>query len=169
MQSYSEIEPQIRHSDAKASPFSLGAGLLTWFLSVAFIVIPQIFLGVGYVFWVYQKTGVMPTAENIIDKPFAMLALGCTLFAHLVTLLFCWMLITKRLRLPFLQALGWGWHPQFKLPQAIILGLVLLGFAYACLRQVVAASRNRSGKDAQAGHERESADGDFGGVFCAFY
>ncbi len=132
MQSYSEIEPQIRHSDAKASPFSLGAGLLTWFLSVAFIVIPQIFLGVGYVLWVYQKTGVMPTAENVIDKPFAMLALGCTLFAHLVTLLFCWMLITKRLRLPFLQAQGWGWHPQFKLPQAIILGVVLLGFAYAC-------------------------------------
>ena len=132
MQSYSEIEPQIRQLEVKDSPFSVGAGLLTWFVSVALIIVPQIFLGVGYVFWKYQQTGVMPTAENIIDKPFALLALGCTLLAHALTLWFCWMLITKRLRLPFLQAQGWSWHPRFNLAHAIILGLVMFGFAQAC-------------------------------------
>ena len=51
MQSYSEIEPQFRQADQKRSPFSLGAGVLTWFVSVALIVGIQVVLGVGYVFW----------------------------------------------------------------------------------------------------------------------
>ena len=132
MQSYSEIEPQIRQLDAKESPFSVGTGLLTWFISVALIIVPQIFLGVGYVFWKYQKTGATPTAENIINKEFALLALGATLVAHVLTVLFCWVLITKRLRLPFLQTQGWSWHPQFKLPHAIALGIGMVLVAIVC-------------------------------------
>jgi uncharacterized protein len=62
----------------------------------------------------------------------ALLAIGSTFVAHALTFLFCWLLITKRLRLPFLQAQGWGWHPQFKLPHAIALGLGMLGVLMAC-------------------------------------
>jgi hypothetical protein len=132
MQSYSEIEPHIRRAERIASPFSLGAGLATWGVSVALIGGIQVVLGVGYVFWLMAKGGAAPTAESILTKEFALLALGSTLVAHALTVLFCWLLITKRLNLPFLHAQGWTWHPQFKLVHAIALGILMLGVLYAC-------------------------------------
>ncbi|NOT64242.1 MAG: CPBP family intramembrane metalloprotease [Acidobacteria bacterium] len=133
MQSYSEIEPRIRQAELTQSPFSLGMGLATWGVSVALIVGIQVVLGVGYVVWFMAKSGgAAPTAENILNKEFALLALGSTLVAHALTVLFCWLLITKRLQLPFLQTQGWSWHPQFKLMQAVILGVLMIGVAIAC-------------------------------------
>jgi uncharacterized protein len=133
MQSYSEVEPQLRQVDRLRSPFSLGAGLLTWGVSVALIVGIQIILGVGYVIWLMAKSGgVAPTAEMILNKEFALMAIASTLVAHGLTVLFCWLLITKRLQLPFLQTQGWGWHPQFKLPHAIGLGGAMILVAIAC-------------------------------------
>ena len=129
MQSYSEIEPQYRQAETAQAPFSLGTGLLTWLISVVLLVGIQVVVAIVYVVAVIVKTGSVPTAENILTKEFALLAIGFTLVAHLLTALFCWWLITKRLNLPFLPTMGWHWHPQFKMLHAVLLGAVMFGLA----------------------------------------
>ena len=133
MQSYSEIESQFRPAEKAPSSFSFGAGLGTWFISVALIFVVQIVAVLIYLTVVSVKNGQMPTTpEQMLTKGFALVAIGSTFIAHILTVLFCWLLITKRLHLPFLNAQGWNWHPKFRLMHAVILGGLMILLAIVC-------------------------------------
>jgi hypothetical protein len=72
-----------------------------------------------------------PTPGPIsIDWLFAVLTLGLTFPAHLMTLLVCWLIVRWRGRRPFWEALGWNWSPRFGLWHAVGLALLMLGVAF---------------------------------------
>jgi hypothetical protein len=127
MQSYSDVEASFRHDETTGSPFSLGSGLITWLVSVLLIVGTQIILGVAYVAMLSMRLGRLPKPEELMNLEFALLAIGSTFVAHVLTVLFCWLLITKRFRLPFLPTMGWRWHPQFQWWHAVALGGLMIG------------------------------------------
>jgi membrane protease YdiL (CAAX protease family) len=104
-----------------------GLGLLTWFMSVAFLFMTQLIALVIYL----VKTGAMPVAGQI-DWLLAMLSIGSAFPAHALTLLFCWLVVTGAGKQPFWQSLGWGWHPQFKWVHATALAVLMMGLAILC-------------------------------------
>ena len=87
------------------------AGIGMWiFNTVAIIVIPAIVL----VAWIFldRARGIGPppgmTQEDIPPR-YLLVGIYSTLLAHLVTLAFCWAMVTKLKTRPFLKSLGWHW------------------------------------------------------------
>jgi len=105
-----------------------GMGLLTWASSVALIVGTQIIAAIIYIFIKISQTGAMPK-EFKIDLLLALLSIASAFPAHLMTLAFCWLIVTARGQRPFWRTLGWNWHPQFKWVHAVALAFLMLGAA----------------------------------------
>jgi membrane protease YdiL (CAAX protease family) len=81
---------------------SIGAVFVFGFVAVIFIIIPAMSRGVD-----------MKNAEQvaaILSTPNALFVqLVSELFAHAVTVVICWAVVTRIGKTPFLRALGWGW------------------------------------------------------------
>lgn len=103
-----------------------GAGLGTWAFSIAAsIVIPLIPLFLILLGKVIN--GASPESVRAwVESPGAALVLTiATLPAQAVTLLFCWAIVTRRGKLPFLQSLGWNWAGRSVLYWSLVsLGVV---------------------------------------------
>lgn len=114
---------------AARAEWGIGAGLLTWFMSVFFLFAWQFVAFILYLI----KVGSLPT-DGKIDWLLAMLSIGSTFPAHLMTLLFCWFIVSERGQQPFWQSLGWGWHPQFKWVHATALAFLMMGVGALCAK-----------------------------------
>jgi hypothetical protein len=99
-----------------------------WFASVALIVGLPLITGLGYLVIKALQTGQMPQSLES-DFGLVLVSVTSTFPAHLLTLLICWLVVTGRGRRPFLQTLGWGWHPQFKWVHAVGLAFLMMGVA----------------------------------------
>jgi membrane protease YdiL (CAAX protease family) len=109
-----------------------GTGLLVWLASVALIVGLPLFFGIAYLIFRVVQTGHMPDPATLTqDKAFILVSIGSTFPAHILTILICWLVVTGAGKRPFLQTLGWGWHPQFKLVHAVGLAFLMMGVAIA--------------------------------------
>lgn len=108
--------------------WGVGLGVLTWFASVFFLFACQL---VALIFYVVKTGG--PPANGQMDWLLAMLSVASAIPAHLLTVLFCWFVVTGRGQ-GFWQALGWGWHPQFKWVHATALAFLMLGVAALCAK-----------------------------------
>jgi uncharacterized protein len=106
----------------EATALGPGLGILTWFMSLVFLLVAQFAALAVYL----VKTGALP-APGQLDWLLAMLSVGSVFPAHVLTLLFCWLVVTRGGRRPFWQTLGWGWHPQFKWVHATALAFLMLG------------------------------------------
>jgi len=101
-------------------------GLLVWFISVVLILGFQFIAVIIYLAIRFKQTGqVQQTFE--IDWLVAVLSVGSTFPAHLMTLAVSWFVVTGNGRRPFFRTLGWGWHPQFKWVHAVGLALLMMG------------------------------------------
>ncbi len=105
-----------------------GAGLLTWFASVALTLGLPLVVGLIYLGVKMFRTGQLPTSLES-DLGLVLVSLFATLPAHLLTLLICWLVATSRGSRPFWRTLGWGWHPQFKWVHAVGLAFLMIGAA----------------------------------------
>jgi membrane protease YdiL (CAAX protease family) len=108
--------------------WGVGTGLLTWGVSVALLFGTQIIAIIIYFAIQISRTGSMPKTVQI-DWLLAMLSIGAAIPAHLLTLAFCWFVVTRRGQQPFWQSMGWGWHPQFKWIHAVALAGLMMGVA----------------------------------------
>src|SRR5690242_6886151 len=109
-----------------------GTGLLVWLASVALIVGLPLFFGIAYLIFRVVQTGHMPDPATLTqDKAFILVSIGSTFPAHILTILICWLVVTGAGKRPFLQTLGWGWHPQFKWVHAVGLAFLMMGVAIA--------------------------------------
>ena len=87
------------------------AGIGMWVFSTAAIIfIPAIAL----VAWIFldKARGIEPPpgiADGEIPPTYLLVGIYSTLIAHLVTLGFCWAMVTKLKTRPFLKSLGWDW------------------------------------------------------------
>jgi hypothetical protein len=116
--------PQAIPRPSSEATWGVGSGILTWIVSVALLLGTQMIAMIIYV----AQTGAMPKPEQM-DWLLGFLLVVSVFPAHLLTLLFCWLVVTARGERPFLPTLGWGWHPQFKLVHAAALALLMMGVA----------------------------------------
>ncbi len=108
--------------------WGVGTGLLTWFISVALILGFQFVAVIIYLAIRFKQTGQVQQVFEI-DWLIAVMSVISTFPAHILTLVVCWIVVTKNGRRQFWQTLGWGWHPQFKWAHAVGLAFLMMGVA----------------------------------------
>ncbi len=106
-----------------------GTGLLIWLASVLLIFGFQIIAAGVYIIIKIVQTGKLPQTFEV-DWLIAVLSVAVTFPAHLLTLLICWLVVTERGKRRFWEAIGWGWHPQFKWVHAVGLAFLMMGVAF---------------------------------------
>jgi CAAX protease family protein len=147
-------EVQLYPPPADQYPFSLAAqappaldpdrprwgiwtGIGVWVFSIAALIVAQ-FAVVIILYVIDQQRGVAPTAG---DKE-AMLAwlmtsrvmtatVYSTILAHLLTVLFCWAVVTRLRRQPFFASLGWNWAGHSPVYWLVIAVVVFAGISAA--------------------------------------
>jgi uncharacterized protein len=114
--------------------WGVGTGVATWMFSIAAILFVPV---AAVIFWyIFDKQRGVPIPDpgdrqGIIDwvmSPRLLLVqVYSTLAAHLVTLVFCWAVVTKFRRQPFLKSLGWNWAGRSALYWLLIsIGIIVL-------------------------------------------
>lgn len=128
--SETRIQPQGQHR-----LWGARAGFLVWLASVILTFgIPLIFSAI-YLIAVIARTGQTPSLKTLDQDPaFYRINIFATFPAHLLILAICWRVVTSRGSRPFLQTLGWEWHPRFKWFHAIVVAILMLGVALLCER-----------------------------------
>lgn len=66
-----------------------------------------------------------------ITRGVAIFTLAITLVLQLIALGTSWLVVTRLGKKPFLQTLGWRWHPQFRWAHAVGLAVLMFGVAAA--------------------------------------
>ena len=101
-----------------------------WFASVALTVGMPIVFGLLYLIMKMIRTGQPPDPQALMqDLGFVLISIGSTLPAHLLTLLICWLVVTSRGRMPFLQTISWGQPSRLEWLCAIMLAALMTGAA----------------------------------------
>ena len=102
----------------------VGKAFLVWVVNVVALFVLQLVGAVLYLVAGAYWTGQRPPFE--LNAPLALVTLGATLIAHVITLALCWFVVTGTGTRPFWQTLGWKWHHQFKSIHAVALALLML-------------------------------------------
>jgi membrane protease YdiL (CAAX protease family) len=108
---------------ASQSPWGLGAAFLTWGASVGLLFFLQLAAIIPYFAFSWLIKGERPSGEITVGV--ALITLGATLVAHVLTLVVCWWVVTGRGQRAFLATLGWRWHAQFKMVHALALAVLM--------------------------------------------
>ncbi|HVS21438.1 MAG TPA: hypothetical protein VHD88_06295, partial [Pyrinomonadaceae bacterium] len=113
--------------DPNNPPWSFPQALLTWFLSVALLLVPQVF-ALAYVAYHYQ--GTTPTKEIVFaDKTFVLILLFGLLPVHALTLALAWAVVTRFGKVSAAKVLGWSWPAGFGIWKSVGLAIVLFPLA----------------------------------------
>ncbi|MCS7157676.1 MAG: CPBP family intramembrane metalloprotease [Blastocatellia bacterium] len=121
-------EAQPPHSPSEPLPWGLAAALALWiFFIFAITLLPAL----GVFFWATAR-GYSPADLDRLHGPEGTLVqVSMLFFAHLLTLLIGWVVVTQGRRRPFLRTLGWGWHPRFRFRHVVLTVGGLYGFIFA--------------------------------------
>lgn len=101
-----------------------------WIVSFILTVgIPLVF-GLAYLMVKVIRTRQPPTEEALTqDVPLALISIGMTFPAHLLTLLICWLVVTSGGKRSFLQTISWGRPSLLEWIYAIALAGLMTGAA----------------------------------------
>jgi uncharacterized protein len=133
-----ELVPQANQPlDPDRPRWGIWSGIGVWVFSVAALLVAQ-FAVVMIFYLLDQKNGTAPAAG---DKE-AMLAwlmsprvlaatVYSTIVAHLLTILFCWAVVTRLRSQPFFESLGWNWAGHSPLYWLLIAVAVFIGINLA--------------------------------------
>lgn len=133
-----EFVPQVRQPlDPDRPRWGIWSGIGVWVFSVAALLVAQ-FAVVMIFYLIDQSNGTAPPAG---DKE-AMLAwlmsprvlaatVYSTIVAHLLTILFCWAVVTRLRSQPFFESLGWNWAGHSPLYWLLIAVAVFIGINMA--------------------------------------
>ncbi len=121
-------EAQRPRSLSESPPWGLAAAFALW---IFFIFTISLLPALGVFFWATGR-GYSPTDLDRLHSPEGTLVQISMLFlAHLLTLLVGWVVVTQGRRRPFLQTLGWRWHPRFRLRHVVLTVGGLYGLIFA--------------------------------------
>ncbi|MEP7271335.1 MAG: type II CAAX endopeptidase family protein [Acidobacteriota bacterium] len=124
----SQYPPTVRAPD----PSHLGMAFLVWAASVGAMLAFQLVALLIYFGIKVLLTGTRPELQ--LTAGLALITLGGTVAGHLVTLAFCWWVVTVGGQRPFFATLGWRWHHQFRWVHAVALAMGMLLLAIALER-----------------------------------
>ncbi len=115
-------------SSPEQPPWGLAAAFGLW---IFFIFAISLLPALGVFFWATAR-GYSPTDPEHVQSPEGTLVqVSMLFFAHLLTLAVGWMVVTQGMRRPFLQTLGWRWHPRFRLRHVLVTVGGLYGLIFA--------------------------------------
>ncbi|MBC7929643.1 MAG: CPBP family intramembrane metalloprotease [Rubrivivax sp.] len=130
--SYANFTPPPQQQQSVVTPDNPPWGILgalgIWILSFVLMLAIQLVFLVGYI--IYRGVGLSELAVFITKDPSALFfAVLSIIPAHLLTLGFAWLLVTKIGKHPFLPTLGWDWTREFTFWRCagLAVGLLLLG------------------------------------------
>lgn len=107
-------------------PWGVGKGLLTWFLSIACLVVVPLLVVVPYLIYLASTSGMPRTEDLATDKTILFLSILAVVPAHLLTFAVAWVVVTSWGRYPFWQTLGFTWPASFGPWKSTGLAVVLL-------------------------------------------
>lgn len=122
------VEPQIPSQEVGPNnpPWGSGVAIALWIFSVAMIlVVPSLFLGIYFVASGSDLSDPTMLAKAMANDPMAIwISVIAILPAHIITLIVCWLIVTKGRTYPFFKTLGWNaggmrWYHHI---------LILIGF-----------------------------------------
>ena len=106
--------------------------MLVWMASVALTLGVPLVFSLAYLIVKMIQTKQPPTEEILTqDVGFALISIGATLPAHLLTLVICWLVVTSGGKRPFLQTISWGRPSKSEWLCAIALAILMTGAAIA--------------------------------------
>jgi len=120
------------HSIAQRQPQLWGTrtGLLVWMASVALTLGVPLVFSLAYLIVRMIQTKQPPTEGTLTqDVGFALISIGATLPAHLLTLVICWLVVTSGGKRPFFQTISWGRPSKSEWLYAIALAVLMTGAA----------------------------------------
>src|SRR5262249_16820462 len=86
-----------------------GTGFLVWMASVALTVGLPLIFSLAYLIVKVIQTKQSPTEETLTqDIGFALISIGSTFPAHLLTLMICWLVVTSGGKRSFLETISWS-------------------------------------------------------------
>lgn len=121
--------------DPDSPHWGVGVGTGVWIFSVAAIFVFQIAAVFIWIFVEKLRGHALPAAtqedlENWIATPSVILAsVIAIIFAHLLTLAVCWMVVTGFGRRPFFKSLGWHWAGMSWLNRILLVIGVVAGMS----------------------------------------
>lgn len=118
--------------------WGLSSAIALWIFSVVMVLMASL-IGTGaWAFWLKAHGQKLPVHVSIENNPeLAIISLLFTLLGHLITLLAAYLFVKVIYKQThFWAALGWHWHPRFRLLHAIAT-IVLILIAIICISAVV--------------------------------
>jgi membrane protease YdiL (CAAX protease family) len=101
-------------TDPDNPPWGLGLGFASWGFSVALsIIIPLIAIAVWLIPQLVGRSTTLSETElrALLEGPTSLLIQVVSIVpAHILTLAFCWAIVTRLGRRPFFEGLGWKWE-----------------------------------------------------------
>lgn len=122
----------ISYADAageKSTEWGIWSGLLVWVASIAFMLVLQLIALIGYGL-AFDRGLLQDLMKGRITPVAVLVSLVATFGAQILTMVLAWVIVTEAGKKPFLKALGWDWHPQFRMIHAIALSLGMLGLGW---------------------------------------
>jgi|GEM_PF-1098619 len=111
----------------RAQPgLTVSTAMLAWLFSIAAIIVFPLIFMVGATLLFGIKVAPTPEGDPEGIGRAAFIVTLATIPAHLATLLFAWVVVTQFKQRPFWRALGWFWHPRFRLPQAVLTAIFMI-------------------------------------------
>jgi uncharacterized protein len=117
-----------------------GVGISTWLFSVAAIIIVPLIAVIVWYLIERQRGAPVPDPQDKeallawLQTPDTILVMVLSnIVAHIITLAFCWVVVTKMKQQPFLESLGWHWGGRPVLywvgvSLAIVAGLIVVSY-----------------------------------------
>jgi hypothetical protein len=115
-------------SFSESPPWGLAAAFALW---AFFIFTISLLPALGVFFWATVRGHSPMDLDRVHSPEGTLVQVSMLFFAHLLTLLVGWVVVTQGRRRPFLQTLGWRWHPRFRLRHVVLTVGGLYGFIFA--------------------------------------
>jgi len=108
-------------------PWGALAAFGTWFGSIIFLIFVPIFTALPYMVYAAARGTGGPSESFLADKNLIFFSVLGVFPAHLLTLGFAWLIVTRAGRYPFWETLGWKWPANFGPWKSVGIALLLLG------------------------------------------
>ena len=112
----------------------MGIAFLAWFSSIVFLVFVPLIVGIPYIVYLVSKGATLDGPTLLQDKTFLFIQIASVIPAHVFTLLVVWLLVARRGKSSFIEALKITWPPKVGWLQgvgicsAVAIMLLALGF-----------------------------------------
>jgi membrane protease YdiL (CAAX protease family) len=106
-------EQQLRIIDPDNPPWGIPKALLTWALSIAFLIVVPLVVIVPYVVYLSLHSRILQPEALSADKTVLFLSILGAIPAHILTVAVAWAIVTSWGRYPFWETVGFSWPKSF--------------------------------------------------------